>query len=471
MENINEFDDYRDRVSTIASDGKRVWVYPKKPKGKLYNYRKITSYVLLAFFFLAPFIKIKGEPLLLFNILERKFILFGIPFFPQDFYLLMPIMISFIVFVVLFTVIYGRIFCGWLCPQTIFMEFVYRRIEYWIEGNNKKQERLDQAPLNFDKLWRKGLKHFLFYSISLVTIVWFLSYVIGMDQVVRIIGEGPVDHLALTMGIIVLAGVHYLVFAKLREQVCSIICPYGRLQGVMLDRNSIVVSYDYKRGEPRGKYNPMEDRNASGKGDCVDCISCVQVCPTGIDIRNGTQLECINCTACIDACNSVMKRVNKPKGLIRYASERSIADTVPLRFNVRILLYSVVLLGLLTLTAFLFSKRTDIETSILRMPGSMYQEYDERHYSNIYVLQVVNKTRETMPVEIELIEPEGEVKMMGDALSIGKGEVSKANFLLVLDKADVKTSLTKVKFRILANGKEVDVISSSFVGPNSLDRP
>ncbi|GAB1405684.1 MAG: cytochrome c oxidase accessory protein CcoG [Lentimicrobiaceae bacterium] len=471
MENFDEFDDYRDRISTIGTNGKRVWVYPKKPKGKLYNYRKITALFLLAFFFLAPFIKIDGEPFLLFNVLERKFILFGFPFFPQDFYLLVPVMIAFIVFVVLFTVVYGRIFCGWLCPQTIFMEFVYRQIEYWIEGNNKQQRRLDLAPLNFNKLWRKGLKHFLFYFISFITIVWFLAYIIGMDQVFRIFTADRGSNLALILGVVVFSGVHFLVFAKLREQVCVIICPYGRLQGVLLDRNSIVVSYDYNRGEPRGIYKPHENRATAGKGDCVECSSCVQVCPTGIDIRHGTQLECINCTACIDACNGVMKRMNKPQGLIRYASERSIADTEPLRFNVRILLYSFVLLGLLTLTGFLFSERTELEASILRMSGTMYQEYDAQHYSNIYVIQVVNKTRNTLPVEIELIQPGGEIKMMGGELNIEKGKVGKADFLLVLDKNVVKKSLTNVKFRVLANGREMDVINTSFVGPNSLDRP
>lgn len=471
MENIEEFDDHRDRVSTIASDGKRVWVYPKKPKGKLYNYRQITALVLLAIFFVTPFIKIKGEPFLLFNILERKFILFGFPFFPQDFYLLVPVMIAFIVFIVLFTVVYGRIFCGWICPQTIFLEFVYRRIEYWIEGSSYKQKKLDQAPLTFNKLWRKSLKHFLFYSFSVISIIWFLAYILGMDQVLKMIGEGPGKNMALTIGVIAIAGIHYLVFAKLREQVCMIICPYGKMQSVLLDRNSIVVSYDYKRGEPRGYFRSGEYRKSTGKGDCVDCNSCIQVCPAGIDIRHGSQLECINCTACIDACNSIMKRMNKPEGLIRYASERSIADNVPLRFNVRILLYSSVLLGLLTLTGFLFSNRTDIDTNILRMSGSMYQEYDEQHYSNIYVIQVVNKTRNTLPVEVELIHPSGEIKMIGDDLSIEKGQLGKTNFLVVLDKSEVKTSLTKVKFRILANGREMQVISSSFVGPNNLDRP
>ena len=199
MENIEEFDDHRDRVSTIASDGKRLWVYPKKPKGKLYNYRQITALVLLAIFFVTPFIKIKGEPFLLFNVLERKFILFGFPFFPQDFYLLVPVMIAFIVFIVLFTVVYGRIFCGWICPQTIFLEFVYRRIEYWIEGSSYQQKKLDQAPLTFNKLWRKSLKHFLFYSFSLISIIWFLAYILGMDQVLKMIGEGLGKNMALTL--------------------------------------------------------------------------------------------------------------------------------------------------------------------------------------------------------------------------------------------------------------------------------
>ena len=471
MENIEEFDDHRDRVSTIASNGKRLWVYPKTPNGKLYYYRRITALVLLAFFFLAPFVKIKGEPLLLFNILERKFILFGFPFFPQDFYLLVPVMIAFIVFIVLFTVIYGRIFCGWICPQTIFLEFVYRRIEYWIEGSSYQQKKLDQAPLSFNKLWRKSLKHFLFYSFSLISIVWFLAYILGMDQVLNIIGEGPDKNMALTVSVIVFSGIHYLVFAKLRELVCMLFCPYGRLQSVLLDRNSIVVSYDYKRGEPRGHFRSGEYRKSMGKGDCVDCNSCIHVCPAGIDIRHGSQLECINCTACIDACNEVMKRMNKPEGLIRYASERSIADNVPLRFNVRILLYSSVLLGLLTLTGFLFSKRTDIETSILRMPGTMYQEYDEQHYSNIYDIQVMNKTRDSLPVEIELVHPGGEIKPIGDGLIVEKGQLGNSNFLVVLDKTEVKSSLTTVKFRILANGREMEVITSSFVGPNSLDKP
>lgn len=471
MEEFEEFDDFRDKQSTIGDDGSRVWVYPKKPSGKLYNYRKTVSLFLIAIFVVIPFIKVNGDPLLLFNIIERKFIIFGVMFYPQDFHLFVLSMIAFIVFVVLFTVIFGRIFCGWICPQTIFMEFIYRQIEYWIEGNNRQQRKLDESALNFNKFWRKGLKHFIFYMISFISAHFFLAYIFGINYVKELITDGPSAHLAGFLGMIVFSAVHYFVFAKLREQVCIIICPYGRLQGVLLDRNSIVISYDYKRGEPRGKYNPLEDRSANHKGDCVECGSCEAVCPTGIDIRNGTQLECINCTACIDACNSVMRRVKKPEGLIRYASERSIADKTKLKFNVRILFYSVVLSGLLILIAFLFSIRTDIESTILRQKGTMFQEYDSLHYSNIYMIQVINKTRNTLPVELKLDDPEnGEIKMVGDPLVVGKGQVGEAQFLVIIKKSDLKHSNTEVEFKVISNGKEMDEIKSTFVGPNSLDK-
>lgn len=471
MSEFDEFDEFRDRVSTIAEDGSRLWVYPKKPKGKLYDYRKLVALFLLAVFFILPFIKLHGDPLLLFNVLERKFIIFGVMFYPQDFHLFVLSTLAFIVFVVLFTVIFGRIFCGWICPQTIFMEFVYRQIEYWIEGNYSQQKKLDRAGMSFNKLWRKGLKHFIFYMISFITANFFLAYITGMDHVKQIISDGPAAHLGGFAAIVIFSAVHYFVFAKLREQVCIIICPYGRLQGVLLDRNSIVITYDYKRGEPRGKYNPLENRETTGKGDCIECGSCQAVCPTGIDIRNGTQLECINCTACIDACNFVMHRVNKPEGLIRYASEHSIADKTKLKFNIRILFYSVILVGLMGLIAFLFSIRTDIESTILRQKGTMYQEYDSLRYSNIYSLQVINKTRGSLPVELKLDEPEnGEIKMVGDPLLLEKGQVGEAQFLVLIRKSDLKSSNTRVEFRVMSNGKKMDEIESTFVGPNALDR-
>ncbi|MBK7211826.1 MAG: cytochrome c oxidase accessory protein CcoG [Bacteroidales bacterium] len=470
MENFDDQETFRDRLSTISEEGKRLWVYPKKPKGKYYNKRTVIAILLQIFLFLSPFIKIKGDPMLLFNILERKFIIFGVIFWPQDFHLFVLSMLTFIVFIVLFTVVYGRLFCGWVCPQTVFMEFLYRPIEYLIEGNNSQQRKLDLQDWDLTKIWKKSLKHSLFFLISVLTSITFLAYIIGMDRVLEIISEGPASNIAGYLGLLAFAAAHYFVFAKFREQVCIIVCPYGRLQGVLLDNNSIQVSYDYKRGEPRGKHNPLENRQEQGKGDCIECGSCEAVCPTGIDIRNGSQLECINCTACMDACDAVMDRIHKPKGLIRYASERSIADGTKLKVNVRVIFYSTVLTGLLVLIGYLFTIRTDVETTILRVQGSMYQEYDSAHYSNIYLVQVVNKTRKELPIQLILEEPKGQIIMMGDPLFVKKGEVGEANFLVVLPKSVVTSSSTHLDFRVVSEGIEIEEMKSTFVGPNSLDR-
>jgi cytochrome c oxidase accessory protein FixG len=440
-------------------------VYPKRPKGPYFNRRGILAYLLLGFLFIAPFIKIKGDQMLLFNILERKFIIFGVIFWPQDFHLFVLSMITLIVFIVLFTVVYGRLFCGWVCPQTIFMEFVYRQIEYLIEGNNSRQRKLDDQPWNVEKFWKKSLKHLIFFAISLLTICSFLAYILGAEHLKQMLSEGPLLHWGGFVGLMAFSAAHYFVFAKFREQVCIIVCPYGRLQGVLLDHNSIQVSYDYKRGEPRGKHNPLEDRHKTAKGDCIECGSCELVCPTGIDIRNGSQLECINCTACMDACNMIMKRINKPKGLIRYASERTIAEGTPLKVNARVVFYSVILAGLLILVGYLFTIRTDVETTILRMSGSLFQEYDSLHYSNIYTIEVVNKTRKEIPITLELDEPTGEIKMMGESLQVKKGEVGRASFLVVVRKDSIHSQKMEVEFKVMSGEREIEEVKSSFIGP------
>lgn len=461
---------YRDRLTTVSSEGKRVWVYPKKPRGKLYNYRSMLAVVLLLFFFIVPFIKIKGDPLLLLNVIERKFVFFGVIFWPQDFHLVVLTLISLVVFVILFTVIFGRLFCGWVCPQTIFMEFVFRQVEYLIEGDYHKQKKLARQPWNFEKIWKKSLKQLIFFGIAFLTAHTFLSYLLGVDQVMEMVSAGPGEHLVTFLALIGFSGAFYFVFAFFREQVCTIVCPYGRLQGVLLDDKSIVVAYDHVRGEPKGKHNPLEDRKSTGKGDCIDCRSCVTVCPTNIDIRNGTQMECINCTACIDACNAVMDRVKQPRGLIRYDSEKGITEGKSKIFNPRSLAYSAVLTILLIIMGTSFALRTDFETTILRQRGSLFQEYGADSYSNIYQIEVVNKTREIQEVEIRLLEPEGDVIMMGDKIIAGKGEIGSGTFLTVLNKAVLKSSNTRLKFGVYSNGNLIQEYEVSFIGPNTLDK-
>ncbi|MEM9341345.1 MAG: cytochrome c oxidase accessory protein CcoG, partial [Bacteroidota bacterium] len=416
---------FRDHLSTVDEKGKRIWLYPKKPKGKLTNYRALVSYILLAFLLGAPFIKIGGQPLLLFNFFERKFIILGQVFWPQDFFLFVIGFITSIVFVILFTVVFGRIFCGWVCPQTIFMEGVFRRIEYWIEGDYMAQKKLDKQPWNADKIRKKGLKHVIFICISALIMHTFMAYLLGLDGLWKLISEGPEQNVGGFMAMLVFTGLFYGVFSKMREQVCTTICPYGRLQGVLLDRQSIVVAYDHQRGEERAKFRKNEDRGMQGYGDCIDCKQCVYVCPTGIDIRNGTQLECVNCTACIDACDSIMDKIGKPRGLVRYASEQNIADKKPFEFNVRMKAYSTVLTLLFGVLVTLLLLRTDFETTIVRTPGMLFQKRANGDLTNLYQLSMVNKTNDLVDVRLELLEPKGSLEMVGSTVSLesqGKGE-------------------------------------------------
>ena len=254
---------FRDTIATVTREGKRAWIYPKKPQGVFYTYRKWVSYGLLVFLFASPFIKVNGNQFLLFNVLERKFHIFGFPFWPQDFHLVVISMIIGVMFVALFTVAYGRLFCGWVCPQTIFLEMVFRRIEYWIDGDRGAQMRLDKAPWNAVKIRKRLLKWSLFFFISFLIANVFLAYLIGSDELLRYIEEGPMAHLGTVVPLVIFTGVFFWVFTWFREQVCIIACPYGRLQGVLLDNKSIVVAYDHKRGEgPSGrkKFRKNEDR-------------------------------------------------------------------------------------------------------------------------------------------------------------------------------------------------------------------
>jgi len=461
---IKETSYFKDRLSTVDSQGNRNWIYAKKPKGKLFNQRRIVAVILLAFLYLVPFIKYNGEPIMLFNILERKFIIFGVIFWPQDFHLILLTFITAIVFIALFTVIFGRLFCGWVCPQTIFMEFVYRRIEYIIEGDAASQRRLDKAPWNFNKVWRKALKHIIFYLFTLVTAYTFLSYIISMDTVLQFISEGPAALLNGFIGMLIFSGMFYFIFAFFREQVCTIACPYGRLQGVLTDKKTILVGYDYIRGEPRGPLNKVD-------GDCINCNACVVVCPTGIDIRNGTQLECINCTACIDSCNSVMDRINKPRGLIRYDSEEGIKTGQHSIFNARSIAYSVVLTLLIFFVAGLFVLRGDFEATILRARGSLYQKYGKDSLSNIYNFNIVNKIREPIDVDFKLESHNGNIKYLGEKMTVKKGEIGKGSFLIIISNDQLSSSKTPIVIGLYTNNEKVEDYKSTFVGPNSLDNP
>lgn len=468
-----ENEKFRDSIGTINQEGERSWVYPKKPSGKFYEYRKWVSYFLLAFLFAAPFVKINGNQFLLFNVLERRFNIFGFPFWPQDFHLFVISMIIGVVFVTLFTVVFGRIFCGWICPQTIFMEMVFRRIEYWIEGDRGKQIRLDKQPWNTEKIRKRLLKWSIFFVISFLIANIFLAYLIGSDQLISYITSPPAENLGTLISLLIFTGVFYFVFTWFREQVCIIACPYGRLQGVLLDNQSVVVAYDYKRGEKekgRAKFNKKENREETGKGDCIDCNLCVHVCPTGIDIRNGTQLECVNCTACIDECDHMMEKVGLPTGLIRYASIDNIEKKAPFKLTARMKGYAAVLSILVFVLIGMLFLRNDVEARILRISGQLYEKIENNKIRNVYTYKVINKTTDSITnVSYKLLSHEnGAIKLVAnDSFIVPKQGIAEGSLFIDLPQSALKKDKIKIKIGVFSEGKMIETTTTNFLGPRS----
>lgn len=458
-------DTFRDSLATVQGDGKRNWVYPKKVKGYFYKYRTYFSWLLLAILFAGPFIKVDGRPWLLFNIFERKFIIFGAVFWPQDTYLLIFLLLIFFVFIILFTVAFGRVWCGWACPQTLFMEMVFRKIEYAIEGDANQQRALDAQSWNQEKIIKKTAKITIFALISLLIGHLVMAYLIGVDEVIKIVSSPPSAHLAGFVGLLGFSGIFMFVFTWFREQACLVVCPYGRLQGVMLDNNSINVMYDYVRGEPRAPIRKNEAENAD-KGDCVDCSLCVQVCPTGIDIRNGIQMECVNCTACIDACDEVMLKVDRPVGLIRYASENSIKQGFEKLFTNRVKVYIVILVLLIAAFIALLATRKDITATVTRFPGMTYQEREDGMVTNLYQITLINKTYEPQEVSLKSLAEGMGVEIIGEQNWVLEPQTKfEGRFFLVRKQDEITMNQEKVELSVLHLGQEVGHIKTNFTAP------
>ncbi|MEL1242700.1 cytochrome c oxidase accessory protein CcoG [Flavobacterium sp. DGU11] len=472
MDDLHD-EEFRDRLGTVDEEGKRAWVYPKKPKGKLYEYRKTVSWFLLAFLFASPFVKINGNQFLMFNVLERRFNIFSFPFWPQDFHLFVISMIIGVVFVALFTVAFGRFFCGWICPQTIFMEMVFRRIEYWIEGDRNAQIKLDNQEWDGEKIRKKSFKWFVFFIIAFVIANVFLAYLTGSDELIEMVEEGPADNMGTLIALLIFTGVFYFIYVWFREQVCIIACPYGRLQGALLDNKTIVVAYDHVRGEAekgRGRIVKNEDRVLSGKGDCIDCKLCVSVCPMGIDIRNGTQLECTNCTACIDECNIIMDKVGLPQGLIRYASEDEITKKEKFVFTTRMKGYAAVLLILSGVFTGMLFMRNDVEATVLRLPGQLFEHKGE-NISNVFTYKVINKTeRDFNDVYFVLASPKGIVRPVGSPkFKVPKEGMVSGTLFVEINPAWLKGDKTKITLEVYNGNKRLDTETTNFLGPRKFN--
>jgi cytochrome c oxidase accessory protein FixG len=460
-------DEYRDTLATVDEKGKRVWLYPKKPSGRYHRWRVAVTVLLLTLFFAGPFISLNGRPFLLFNFFERKFIVFGQVFWPQDFFLLALTLIASFVFVILFTVVFGRIWCGWACPQTLFMEMVFRKIEYWIEGDANEQRRVNKGPWDAKKIRRKVSKQLIFILISVLISHTTMAYLIGWEETKVIVSQPPTAHLGGFIGLVVFTALFYGVFAWFREQACIAVCPYGRLQGVLLGRDSIVVAYDWLRGEPRGKLKKHQTTITEKQGDCIDCKLCVHVCPTGIDIRHGTQLECVNCTACMDVCDDVMTKIHKPKGLIRYTSYNAINEGHTRLFTPRVAGYSVVLVALIGLLSYFVFTRADIETTVLKVPGTLFTKTDDGQITNLYSIEFVNKTFEDISLEVKIESPPQATFMkIGDpVMRVPREGILKGMIMVKLPVEAITSMKTTVELGIYQDGKKVETATAKFVGP------
>ncbi len=455
---------YRDSLPNVNEKGKRLWIFAKKPKGNLYFYRTLFAWFLYIVFFTSPFLKMNGHQMLLFNVLERKFIIFGMPFWPQDLNLFALLMLTFILFIIVFTVLFGRVWCGWACPQTIFMEMLFRKIEYLIEGDYNQQKKLAEQDWDTEKIAKKTTKHVIFYLISFLIANTFLAYTIGVHNLKLLVTDGLMAHLGKLSALLLFSTIFYFVFAFLREIVCVIICPYGRLQGLMLDQSSIVVAYNYIRGEPRGKAHKQE--NTAIKGDCIDCKLCVNVCPTGIDIRNGTQLECTNCTACVDACDEVMLKIDKPKRLIGFNSKNGIDKGEGFKFSLRNVGYSVVLIILFTVLVFLVASRKKVETTLNRTAGMLYQTQANGNISNLYNIEFVNKTFDSITIELELVIPKGKIVLVDhDNIIIPNDELEKTSFFIEVEPKSIESNRNEVIINVKSKGVFIEQVKSNFLAP------
>ena len=465
-------EEVRNSIGTMEKSGKRKWVYPRKPKGNYTTKRTYVSYILLAILFITPFITLpNGNPIFKFDIISREFIIFGFPFFTSDFFLLAIGMITTIIFIILFTMAYGRLFCGWVCPQTIFLEMVFRRIEYAIEGDRAKQMRLDKQEWDEEKIRKKLLKWTIFAIISFLIANVFLAYIVGKEALINLIVEGPIENLSTFIGLLFFTGAFYFVFVWFREQACTLVCPYGRFQGVLIDSQTINVSYDFKRGERtagRAKFKKNEDRVAAGKGDCIDCGQCVVVCPTGIDIRNGIQLECVNCTACIDACDEVMDKVGFPRGLIRYASEDNIKKGEKFKFTKRLAAYTAALVVLIGIMSAFVLNRSSVESKYLKVPGTVYTAEGE-YFVNQFEYTLYNKTTKDQKVHIELLSHKNskvEMFVGENNLRLDKGEIIQGKFYLKIPQSEVKSYKELVVIGLMdEKGKVIDKYETSFSSP------
>jgi cytochrome c oxidase accessory protein FixG len=464
-------DTFRDQLASVHRDGRRKWVYARQPAGRFYRARTLVGVALLGFLVAAPVIEVNGQPLVLLNVLERRFVLFGLVFWPQDFYLVVLIALTALVTLALSTAAVGRVWCGWLCPQTVFLEMVFRRLEFLIDGAAERQLQRDAKTWTASSWARWGLKQAIFFALSFAIANVLLAWVIGARPLWAIVTDAPSRHITGLAAITIFSLLFYGVFARFREQACTLACPYGRVMSSLIDRRTITVTYDTVRGEPRRRLTRDVEAFTAPAGDCVDCARCVTVCPTGIDIRNGIQLECVNCTACIDACDSVMRRLQRPTGLIRLASHERIEHGWRNWLSARVAGYCAAWLVLVTAMVVLLVRRDAVDVLILRQAGTLHAALPDGTVANFYTVQVLNRTGTHVPFDIVGVRPAGAtVTRLGLSSTVEPHALLEGRLLLAVPPGRLTGPATPVQFEIRVAGHVPRVVTSSFIGPASAAR-
>lgn len=448
-------------LTTLEKDGSRRWLFPKLSRGYYWRVRQLVGFLLIAVFVIIPHLKSNGKPLFLLDITQRKFILFGTTFLPTDTLMMALLMVSLFLGIFLLTAIFGRVWCGWACPQTVYLEFVYRPIERFFLGTTGR----GGVPSKKVAPWRYAAMYFTFFVISLGLAHTFLAYFVGVDRLQVWVTQSPLEHPGPFVVMAFTTVLMMFDFCFFREQMCLIACPYGRFQSVLLDRNSLIVAYDRNRGEPRGhvsKSLPVVDNQL---GDCVDCGLCVKTCPTGIDIRDGLQMECIHCTQCIDACNDVMTRVNRPLGLIRYSSQNQVDGQKSSMIRARVVIYPLMLTIFLGLFFWNLSQLKSFNATLLRNFGLPFTVTEEGLIANSLRIRIVNRLETEDQFTISVVSPP-EVKMdVENPVTIAADKDQMVSVYVTAPKSSFKVGQISAEFLIQSQAGDQRKVQCLLLGP------
>lgn len=459
-------------LTTLTKDGKRRWIYPTLAKGKHYTRRLVVAWALIVLYVGLPLLPINGKPAILLDFIHREFAFFGVIFYPTDTFLLMLFLISSLIAFVLFTALLGRVWCGWACPQTVYMEFLYRPLERLIEGKEHVRKKRNAGPWTFEKAWRKGVKLAVFLVISLGLAHTFVAYFVGWDSLVAWMTGPPTEHWGFFAMMGITTGLILFDFGYFREQMCTITCPYARIQSVLLDPDSLIVSYDENRGEPRGRRSKKKLKQEEAGiiprlGDCIDCMACVRTCPTGIDIRDGLQMECIACTQCIDACDAIMLKIDKPTGLIRYTSENELAGKKTRIVRPRVVLYTVILLILSGLFLGALSMRGGYDVNVGRSVGEPYTVLPDDRIANRLRFRVRNQQEAAATFTIQALEPSSaQINIVGvQPVLLEAGEMKRVEAWVMVPQDAFTGGRRESRFLLTFSDGTTEEVTFPLLGP------